>query len=225
LSCFRSGYPGLAVDSGEFPELHKNLPQANVKKLLQTVLTPANVEAVLRRAGCPPRPLVLKIDIDSWDGVLLEAALSAFEPDIVHLEINPDFPPPLQFAIQYDPRYEHSGTAGFYGCSLSYALAVARPAGYELLQVDLSEEARAQDATLVKREHLPLFGVAPPVDERTLFLREPFGGWRGLIEIGIETRPWRQRSDYAQLLREVRDACVAASSYRSGTVLPFVLSV
>jgi hypothetical protein len=61
------------------------------------------------------------------------------------------------------------------------------------------------------------------MDERSLFLQEPFGGWRGLIEIGIDSKPWRQRTDYERLLAEVRDACIAASRHRSGTLLPFVL--
>jgi hypothetical protein len=135
---YRRGHPGLAVDAGDFPRLHVNLPQPEVRKLLNTKLTPDNVVDVLRRGGCPPRPALLKIDIDSFDGPLLAAALDGIEPEAIRIEVNPDFPPPLRFAVEYDPDYVHSGAAGFFGCSLSYVLSVCRPRGYELLEVDFS---------------------------------------------------------------------------------------
>jgi tetratricopeptide (TPR) repeat protein len=220
---YRSGYPGLAIDAGDFPELHRNLPQPEVRKLLNTPLTPENMVDVLRRAGCPPRPVLLKIDIDGFDGPLLEAALTGFEPDVIRIEVSPDFPPPLQFAIQYDPRYVHSGTAGFFGCSLAFVLAVCRPLGYELLHVDFSKPTLGNDAVLVKARYLGLWDVERPVDERELFLREPYRGWRGLVEVGVDTRAWRERADIDELLVEARNACIAASLSRSGEVLPFLL--
>jgi tetratricopeptide (TPR) repeat protein len=226
---FTKGYPGLAVDAGDSPRLrrrlHRNLPQPEVRKLLGTPLTPVNVVEVLRRAGCPHRPVLLKIDIDSFDGPLLAAALAGFDPDVIQIEVNPDFPPPLKFTIQYDPRYEHSGTAGFFGCSVAYVASICRPAGYELLQIDFTHPTRGQDATLVKQQYLSLFGVEPPVDERALFLSEPFGGWRGLVEIGVDTEAWREQTDFDALLSQAWDACVAASAYRSEAVLPFILSL
>jgi hypothetical protein len=103
--------------------------------------------------------------------------------------------------------------------------SIARPAGYELLQIDFSHPTRGQDATLVKKQHLPLFGLEGPVDERALFLKQPFGGWRGLAEIGVDTEAWRAETDFQALLSKAWDACVAASVHRSGTVLPFLLSL
>jgi hypothetical protein len=160
-----------------------------VRKVLGTPLTPDNVVDLLRREGCPPAPILLKIDIDSFDGPLLKAVLAGFEPDVIHIEVNPDFPPPLKFAIQYDPRYSPSGRAGFFGCSVAYVTSIARPVGYELLQIDFSHD-RGQDAILVKVAVPILFGIEAPVDER-LFLEQPFGGWRGLVEIENRHRAWR----------------------------------
>jgi tetratricopeptide (TPR) repeat protein len=222
---YQRGHPGLAIDAGDFPRLHSNLPQPEVRKLLNTTLTPDNVADVLRGEDCPDRPALLKIDVDGFDGPLLEAALNAIEPDVIRIEVNPDFPPPLSFAVEYDPDYVHSGTAGFFGCSLSYVLSVCRPRGYELLQVDFSRPTRGQDAMLVKEQYLPIWGVESPVGERDLFLREPYGGWRGLVEIGVDTRAWRPRTDFDALLSEAREACMAASRYRSGRVLPFLLDL
>jgi tetratricopeptide (TPR) repeat protein len=222
---YQQGHPGLAIDAGDFPELHRNLPQPEVRKVLNTLLTPDNVVDILRREGCPERPALLKIDIDGFDGPLLQAALTGIEPDVIRIEVNADFPPPLEFAIEYDTRYVHSGTAGFFGCSLAYVLSVCRPLGYELLQVDFSEPTRGNDAMLVKKRYLGIWGIEPPVDERELFLREPYGGWRGLVEIGVDTRAWRSRTDFDVLLAEARAACEAASVHRSGEVLPFVLGL
>jgi hypothetical protein len=70
---------------------------------------------------------------------------------------------------------------------------------------------------------LGLWDVEPPVDERELFLREPYGGWRGLVEIGVDTRAWRSRTDLDALVVEARAACEAASLHRSGRVTPFLL--
>jgi hypothetical protein len=220
---YRSGHPGLAIDAGDFPRLHANLPQPEVRNLLNLKLTPDNVVDILRREGCPPRPVLLKIDIDSFDGPVLEAALRGIEPEVIRIEINPDFPPPLRFAVEYDPDYAHSGAAGFFGCSLSYVLSVCRPRGYELLEVDFSKPTCGQDALLVKEQHFGLWGVEPPVDERELFLREPYGGWRGLVEIGVDTRAWRSRTDLDALVAEARAACTAASLHRSGKIMPFLL--
>jgi Tetratricopeptide repeat len=222
---YRRGYPGLAVDAVEHPRLRRNLPQPHVRKVVGTALAPPNVVDLLEREGCPREPILLKIDIDSFDGPLLEATLAGFEPDVIHIEVNPDFPPPLKFAVQYDPRCSPSGRAGFFGCSVAYVTSIARPAGYELLQIDFSHPTRGQDATLVKKQHLPLFGLEGPVDERALFLKQPFGGWRGLAEIGVDTEAWRAETDFQALLSKAWDACVAASVHRSGTVLPFLLSL
>jgi hypothetical protein len=220
---YRRGHPGLAIDAGSFPRLHVNLPQPEVRKVLNTKLTPGNVVDILRREGCPARPVLLKIDIDSFDGPLLEAVLGGIEPEAIRIEVNPEFPPPLRFAVEYDPDYAHSGIAGFFGCSLSYVLSVCRPRGYELLELDFSEPTGGQDALLVQERHLRLWGIEPPVDERELFLREPYGGWRGLVEIGVDTRAWRSRTDFAALADEARAACAAASLHRSGRVTPFLL--
>jgi tetratricopeptide (TPR) repeat protein len=222
---YQRGHPGLAIDAGDFPRLHRNLPQPEVRKLLSTTLTPDNIGSILRREGCPGRPALLKVDIDGFDGPLLDAALATIDPDAIRIEVNPDFPPPLRFAVEYDPEYVHSGAAGFFGCSLSYVLSVCRPRGYELLQVDFSKPTRGQDATLVKERYLGLWEIEPPVDERELFLREPYGGWRGLVEIGVDTRAWRSRTDFDALAEDAHDACAAASRHRSGRVLPFVLDI
>lgn len=221
---YQAGYAGLAIDAGAFPHLYFNLPQPAIRKLLYTPLTPLNTREILSREGCPPRFSALKIDIDGYDGILLQAILEDYEPNVIQIEVNPEIPPPIKFSIQYDPRYRHSGQFGFFGCSLAFATAVARPRGYELLQIDLGDPPIRQDALLVKSECLGLFGVPAPVDERELYLREPAIS-RRFAKLGYDTAAWRERTDYYAVASEVWDACVEASMRRSNKALPFVLAV
>jgi tetratricopeptide (TPR) repeat protein len=223
---YRDSYPGLAVDAADdLPELFTNLPQPEVRKLIGTLITPANVADLLRREGCPARPALIKIDIDSYDGPVLEAALTAIDPDVIHIEVNSEFPPPLRFTVQYDVRYRHSWKAGFSGCSVSYVTSICRPRGYELLELDFTNPHDRGNAILVKERYLGLWDVSPPVDERKLFLREPYHAGRGLTDIGIDTAAWRDEHDFQELLSEAWDACVAASLQRFGVVLPFMLTL
>ena len=219
---YQAGYPGLAVDAGNHPMVHLNLPSPEVRKLLNTPLTPMNVVEILQREGCPRRLSLLKIDIDSYDGILLEAALEAFEPNVIQIEVNPEIPPPVRFAIQYDERYRPGGRCGFFGCSVAFLTTLCRPRGYELLQIDIRHPGR--DVILVKNDYLALWDVALPVDERDLFLQEPAaaGNFR---EVGVDSTVWRNEPDPHALLSDVWDACVAASVKSRGEVLPFILTL
>ena len=222
---YQQGFPGLAVDGGDYPDLHRNLPQPEVRKLLQTMVTPANVVEILRGEGCPERPVLVKIDIDGLDGVVLEGLLAGVRPDVIQMEVNPEIPPPIEFAVEYDTRYKHGGAGGFFGCSVAFVVSICRPLGYELLQIDLSKPPRQQDVIVVKKDYLPLFGVEAPVDDRALFMREPVDVRRkGFRMVGVDPAAWREITDYDQLLGEIRRACEAASVMRSGEILPFRLS-
>jgi tetratricopeptide (TPR) repeat protein len=223
---YQRGFPGLAVDGDDFPALFSNLPQPEVRKLLNTMITPANAVEILRREGCPNGPALLKIDIDGLDGVVLKAILAGFEPDVIQMEVNPAIPPPIEFAVEYDRRFIHGGDSGFFGCSVSYVVSLCRPLGYELLQLDLSKPPRQQDVIVVSERYLGLFGVEAPVDERALFMQEPaYTRRKGFRQVGGDPVAWRELKDYDRLLDEVRTACRAASVARSGVVLPFHLAI
>lgn len=106
---YQAGWNGIAIDAGAFPDIDVNLPQPGIDKLMETFVTPDNIEALLIGARCPREFDLLKVDIDSFDGPVLRAALRSFRPSVVHVEVNPEIPPPLSFAIDYDPRYVHFG--------------------------------------------------------------------------------------------------------------------
>eukprot|EP00929_Paragymnodinium_shiwhaense_P049649 TRINITY_DN25027_c0_g1_i2.p1 TRINITY_DN25027_c0_g1~~TRINITY_DN25027_c0_g1_i2.p1 ORF type:complete len:205 (-),score=28.94 TRINITY_DN25027_c0_g1_i2:587-1201(-) len=80
---------------------------------------------------------VLKLDIDSYDCVLLRPLLRELSVGLLVLEINPWFPPPLKFARLYHPHPNMDALVGSdsNGCSLSYILELVQPSGFQLLHV------------------------------------------------------------------------------------------
>ncbi|MBX9625621.1 MAG: hypothetical protein K2X82_17580 [Gemmataceae bacterium] len=61
---FRDGFGGLAVEGGTDAALEANLPSPGIRKLLGTIITPANVAGLLGGGNCPQSPDFLKLDID-----------------------------------------------------------------------------------------------------------------------------------------------------------------
>ena len=145
---------------------------------------------------------------------------------MIQIEVNPAIPPPLKFAIQYDPRFKHGGGIGFFRLlCLVPRLAVSSPRLRAAPGRSRRDRLARQDAILVKQEYLSLFGVeGGPVDERALFMQEPAaaGNFR---EVGVDSTVWRNEPDPHALLSDVWDACVAASVKSRGEVLPFILTL
>ena len=59
-----------------------------------TFIEPAGVAALLNETRTPPKPRLLKVDIDSFDAVVVIAVLEVRSPDFVYVEINERAPPP-----------------------------------------------------------------------------------------------------------------------------------
>lgn len=86
----------------------------------------------------------LKIDTDSCDCVLAEAALKLLRPKVLWLEVNLSVPPPFRFVRQWHPDWFESWIKGLrsgrvlatLGCSLSAAVALMREQGYSLFGFD-----------------------------------------------------------------------------------------
>eukprot|EP00929_Paragymnodinium_shiwhaense_P077118 TRINITY_DN39697_c0_g1_i1.p1 TRINITY_DN39697_c0_g1~~TRINITY_DN39697_c0_g1_i1.p1 ORF type:complete len:615 (-),score=50.83 TRINITY_DN39697_c0_g1_i1:387-2231(-) len=64
-------------------------------------LEPLTQLAVLRRMQ---RPDLLKVDVDHADCALVARLLDTFEPLLLHVEINPLFPPPFSYAEKWQGR-------------------------------------------------------------------------------------------------------------------------
>ena len=231
LPLYQAGWAGLAVEGERNEALLANLPAPSIRKLISTFITPDNVAELLTDNGCPETPDFLKLDIDGFDGpVLLEILRAGFRPRVIQLEVQPEMPPPIEFAVLYDPAYRcldaDGNFSGFYGASLAYVCAIGRRFGYFPAQVDFVTEL-THDVTLVSDRYRDLmlrrFGIAER-DDRDLFLAHP-PGYSHFLEYGIDTRSWRRREDHHALLRTIWDACIAACQRKHGTLLPFHLGV
>ena len=200
LPLYQAGWTGLAVE-GELNEvLPANLPAPSIRKLIGTVITPDNVAQLLADNGCPESPDFLKLDIDGYDGpVLLEILRAGFQPKVIQLEVQPEIPPPVEFAVLYDPAYQCTDSAGktggFYGASLGYITNLGRQFGYFPVQLDFVT-GFTHDVTLVPDRYRDLmfrrFGITE-LDDRDLFLAHPPGYSHFRADDGIDTRPWRHR--------------------------------
>ena len=119
---FRAGWAGIAFEAGDdnFSKLKANLPASNVSKV-QAFVNPANIEELLAEV---PADIVgfFTIDIDSDDCIVLDQALSKVRPQIVQHEVEPELPPPWEFAVMHDDGFNYGALVG-HSCPLSAARA------------------------------------------------------------------------------------------------------
>ena len=120
-------------------------------------ITPNNIVGILKDADVPRQPDLLKVDIDSFDFAVVDAVLQAgYAPALIAVEVNPDFPPPLRFLVEYSDRLRiASGMAGFFGCSTAAWGQMGRQHGYALLQGDTLFSSH--DVVLLRLDLLPQF--------------------------------------------------------------------
>ena len=125
---------GLAVDADD----PMKWAGKNIVRRTQ-FLVPDGVAALLDGAGCPAMPRLLKVDIDSFDVVVVRAVLAVRKPAFVYVEINEKFPPPVCYCNdRYLKRWRRlDGDA--YGCSLLGYVEALRPFGYALVSVALND--------------------------------------------------------------------------------------
>jgi hypothetical protein len=230
---FAGGYSGLAVEGAENPALRSNLPSDKIIKRTGTFVTPHNVGALLEEARCPQEADFFKIDIDGYDGVILDTVLSlGYRPKVLQMEVNPEIPPPIRFSVLYDPAYRWADaegkSGGFYGVSAAYAAEAAKPYDYVPVHLDFVTDW-THDLTLVRSDFLEvasdLFGNGIRDNNlREMFLSHP-PGWSHFIEYGIDSLKWRYRTDYHELLIDIWKACQTANVRKHGSQgVPFHLS-
>lgn len=231
---FALGYNGLAVEGGPSPDLFTNLPSPGIRKLDNTWITPGNVASLLSDGQCPVDCDFLKLDIDGYDGPVLQSILEAgYRPKVLQLEVNPEFPPPVEFAVLYDPDYRYQDkdkkVGGFYSASMSYFIKLTAPFGYTLCYLDFITDF-THDVTLVREEYAPVaasvfgrrFQTGSP---REVFLSHP-SGFSHFAEYGIDSFTWRYRTDFEPLLEDIRKACTdAAMRKHDGRSVPFHLAL
>jgi hypothetical protein len=145
---------GLAVEvaADHAPALRRHYPSPDVAiRAGGDGVTPHNAARLLQSANTPIDPLVLKVDLDSYDADVVDAVLRAgFRPHVLVLEVNEKLPPGLGFAVRYAPgrrwtwAFDHT-----YGSSLSAWAAVLRPyAEYTLVGQSFNQLLYARPSML-----------------------------------------------------------------------------
>lgn len=230
---YKMGYSGLAIEGDDNIDLVKNLSSDKIIKLTNTIVTPMNISELLLKGNCPKSCDFLKIDIDGYDGPVLKAILDAdYRPKVIQMEINPEFPPPIKFAVLYDPDYKcqdsENNMTGFYGASMAYVINLGKQYGYKFANIDFVTQW-THDITLVHEDYfnlaVGLFGNdINNKSARELYLEHP-PGYSHFKEYSIDSLNWRYRTDYDNLLEEIKSDCEEASLKKhNGKLIPFHLS-
>ena len=108
---------------------------------------------------------LVSVDLDGNDLFFVQAILErGIEPDVFVVEYNGKFPPPIRFAIDYDPAYAWSGS-DYFGASLQSFIDVFDSFEFRLVCCNVT----GANAFFVARRHADLFPDVPK-EAATLFM-------------------------------------------------------
>ncbi len=123
----------------------------------------------------------LSIDVDGNDIYIFEELLkSGLRPSIIVVEYNGKFPPPIRWAIKYDPAHRWDGS-DYQGASLQSLVDIAERYKYILVCCNIT----GVNAFFVRSEFQDKFGDAPQ-DVRDIFYPADYNLW---IETGHPASP------------------------------------
>ncbi|OLP85416.1 hypothetical protein AK812_SmicGene33593 [Symbiodinium microadriaticum] len=157
------GWRGIFIEADKALAEQARVSLGDQVRVLSTSVTPSDVGPLVASAvqslfanmsgktwldvNAPRRPDLLKVDVDQADCEFLEALLEIFEPLLLHVEINPLFPPPYEYQEQWrgkDFALPVETDHHLIGCSLQSFIertrrrwgARARPEAYRLSHVE-----------------------------------------------------------------------------------------
>jgi len=202
------GFGGIAIDKSNYEKRCENLkgfPVVNINRYV----TPDNIQGILEENDIPQTFDFLKIDIDSFDGQLMETILEKdYHPLAICIEINPEFPPPVQFCMQYSPEIQEAGSVvkfGLYGCSVTYAAHLAACFGYSPWHLTFGEISCVQDMIFVRDDILEKCKLKS-IDVAAEYYRCRFAPTHLLSKAGIDALEWRKIYDHDLRLEEIYQA-------------------
>jgi hypothetical protein len=125
---------GIEADAHKYAllsRLYRSFPLAHA---CQSRADPKNIRWLLKKFDIESNFGVLCLDIDGNDYWILDAILSAFRPGLVVTEINEKIPPPIRFAVKFDPHFalRHH----FYGYSIATLSDLCARHRYGILQLE-----------------------------------------------------------------------------------------
>ena len=202
------GFGGIAIDKGSYEERCENLkdfPVVNINKYV----TPDNINGILEDNEIPSNFDFLKIDIDSFDGQLMETILeSGYRPSVISIEINPEFPHPVQFCMQYTPEIKEAGSVvkfGLYGCSVAFAAHLAACYGYSPWYLTFGEVSCVQDMIFVRNSVMQKCGL-DVIDVPREYYQRRVSPAHLAMKAGINSFGWRKINSHSIRLEVIRQA-------------------
>ena len=122
---------GYECDHERADILRNVLSYVTVRELC---LTGRNIVPDLQSLNVSKELAILKTDIDSVDGPVLDSILSHYKPAIVYSEFIWDWIPPIDFSlIHFDPEYALKAKRGCWGMSLNLAYRLLQSHGYSII--------------------------------------------------------------------------------------------
>ena len=124
-------FEGVGADYAALQQRYASLPGVTTRCAF---VTQENIVRLFEEAGVPFDFDLLSIDTDGNDYHLWKA-LRSYHPRVVIIEINPAYPPPQRWVMEYNPEHRWQRD-DYYGASLTSYTALADELGYALIGVD-----------------------------------------------------------------------------------------
>merc|ERR1719401_651676 len=123
---------GYECDHGRIPKLEKKRPDVVIREMC---VTGPKIVRDMKELKVEERFSLVKTDIDSVDGPVLDSILREYKPYVVYSEIMWDFAPPVEFTLVKveGPAY-NPFTGGCFGMSISMVDHILRRNGYRLIE-------------------------------------------------------------------------------------------
>ncbi len=97
-------------------------------------LQPGDIKSPLKSLSIDNDFSVLCLDVDGNDYWILAAILASFRPRLIVTEINEKIPPPIRFAVKYDPAFNLGHH--FYGYSIAALADLCARSDYGILRLE-----------------------------------------------------------------------------------------
>ena len=100
-------------------------------EVMNYIVTPKNINEVFAKHSVPKELDLLSIDIDSYDLALWKALSDEYQPRVVAIEMNPNFPMKTKATIRgNDENWSWDNYSKFYGSSFGAMYEFAKSKGY-----------------------------------------------------------------------------------------------
>lgn len=138
LGFFLKEREGLCIesDSKKFSRLSFLYSRLNRVSLVKLKVTPFNITSLLKAFEFSNNISLLNLDIDSFDGPVLERILAGgFKPKVLSIEINEKIPSGIYFMVKFEENHIWRGDH-FYGMSIDAAFDIASKYGYSIYTLE-----------------------------------------------------------------------------------------